>query len=139
MLPVTKADASGQGEPAGGGGAGANAAAAAALAEGAVLSRPGSKHPAVVKLLQRETGASVTELADATGWLPHTARAALTGLRKRALQIGKEKVHGVTDYRVSVGAATFKVEATGGRYGDLDLLSIWSFRSADLQAHLGCS
>jgi len=35
-----------------------------------------------VELLQRDRGASIDELIALTGWLPHTTRAALTGLRK---------------------------------------------------------
>jgi hypothetical protein len=34
-------------------------------------------------MLSTDKGATLEELTDATGWLPHTARAALTGLRKR--------------------------------------------------------
>ena len=37
----------------------------------------------VVELLQQDRGASIDELIVLTGWLPHTTRAALTGLRKR--------------------------------------------------------
>ena len=42
-----------------------------------------NKTSLVVGLLEREDGASITDLTDATGWLPHTIRAALTGLRKK--------------------------------------------------------
>jgi len=45
--------------------------------------RGGTKLAQVVELLQRDHGATIDELIDATGWLPHTTRAALTGLRKR--------------------------------------------------------
>jgi hypothetical protein len=50
-------------------------------------------------LLVREAGASIEELTGATGWQPHTTRAALTGLRKSGLTIEKDKVDGVTRYR----------------------------------------
>jgi hypothetical protein len=43
----------------------------------------GTKLAQVVELLQRDRGASIAELIVVTGWLPHTTRAALTGLRKR--------------------------------------------------------
>jgi hypothetical protein len=36
----------------------------------------------VIALLQQEQGATLAELIATTGWLPHTTRAALTGLRK---------------------------------------------------------
>jgi len=37
----------------------------------------------VIEMLSRSGGASLADLIAATGWLPHTTRAALTGLRKR--------------------------------------------------------
>jgi hypothetical protein len=46
-------------------------------------SREGSKIGAVLHLLGREEGATATDLCEASGWLPHTMRAALTGLRKK--------------------------------------------------------
>lgn len=44
---------------------------------------PSNKTSLVVALLEREDGASIKDLTNATGWLPHTTRAALTGLRKK--------------------------------------------------------
>ncbi len=41
----------------------------------------------VIGLLQREGGATLAELIAATDWLPHTTRAALTGLRKRGYPV----------------------------------------------------
>lgn len=58
----------------------------------------------VLSLLQRDGGASLDELVAATGWLPHTTRAALTGLRKKGHAIDKAKVNGATRYSVA-GAA----------------------------------
>ena len=55
------------------------------------MPREGSKLAAVVDLLRREDGATVEQLGDATGWLPHTTRAALTGLRKRGFGIDRRK------------------------------------------------
>jgi hypothetical protein len=57
-----------------------------------------TKSAAVVALLGREHGATLTELIEATGWLPHTTRAALTGLRKKGHTVGKTKAEGVTTY-----------------------------------------
>jgi hypothetical protein len=54
--------------------------------------REGSKLAAVVGLLQRDGGATVDQLIAATGWLPHTTRAALTGLRKRGYGIDRRRV-----------------------------------------------
>ncbi|MGA2639208.1 MAG: DUF3489 domain-containing protein [Methylocella sp.] len=39
------------------------------------------------KAAQRDKGATLASLVEATGWLPHTARAAITGLRKRGFAI----------------------------------------------------
>ncbi len=49
--------------------------------------RNGTKLAQVVGLLQRDQGATLDEVVAATGWLPHTSRAALTGLRKRGYAI----------------------------------------------------
>jgi hypothetical protein len=51
--------------------------------------RDGTKISQVVGLLQRDDGATLDEVIAATGWLPHTSRAALTGLRKRGYTIEK--------------------------------------------------
>ena len=50
--------------------------------------RGGTKIAQVIELLQRGDGATLAELVAATGWLPHTTRAALTGLRKRGYALG---------------------------------------------------
>jgi hypothetical protein len=49
--------------------------------------RAGTKLAQILELLQRDCGASLKELIAATGWLPHTTRAALTGLRKRCYAV----------------------------------------------------
>jgi Protein of unknown function (DUF3489) len=46
--------------------------------------------------MRGEGGSSLPAMVASTGWLPHTARAALTGLRKKGHAIGKSKVDGVT-------------------------------------------
>jgi Protein of unknown function (DUF3489) len=68
-------------------------AAAGNLAQPTAIAGPraGSKLAAVVDLLRREGGATIDQLADAMGWLPHTTRAALTGLRKRGFGIDRRK------------------------------------------------
>ncbi|OYU47336.1 MAG: hypothetical protein CFE31_17440 [Rhizobiales bacterium PAR1] len=45
--------------------------------------RAGSKQAAVLELLARPEGATLDALMAGTGWLPHTTRAVLSGLRKR--------------------------------------------------------
>ena len=49
--------------------------------------RPGSKQFQVVALLSKAEGATLDDLVKATGWLPHTMRAAMTGLRKKGYVI----------------------------------------------------
>ena len=61
---------------------------------------PTSKIAAVIALLQREQGATLAELVEATGWLPHTTRAALTGLKKKGHTLTKDKRGDVTCYRI---------------------------------------
>lgn len=62
--------------------------------------RAGRKQEQLIDLLSREAGASIAEIAAKLGWLPHTVRAALTGLRRKGCQIerlvsedGKRAVH----------------------------------------------
>ena len=63
--------------------------------------RPGSKLAEVIALLDRDAGASIAELIAATGWLPHTTRAALTGLRKRGYTITRQGAEeGASVYRI---------------------------------------
>lgn len=59
-----------------------------------------SKIDAVLFLLSRTDGATLPELIAATGWLPHTTRAALTGLRKKGHEITRSKRDGATCYRI---------------------------------------
>jgi Protein of unknown function (DUF3489) len=64
--------------------------------------RTGSKLAQVIDLLQRSHGATIHNLMEATGWLPHTTRAALTGLRKRGYKIALDRSEGKRDsiYRI---------------------------------------
>jgi Protein of unknown function (DUF3489) len=55
------------------------------------IQRRGSKLGGVIALLSRKGGASIEELISATGWLPHTTRAALTGLRKRGYGVERDR------------------------------------------------
>jgi hypothetical protein len=62
--------------------------------------REGSKKAHVLSLLSRPQGATIDDLLSATGWLPHTTRAALTGLRKEGYEFAKSKnPEGETVYR----------------------------------------
>jgi hypothetical protein len=62
--------------------------------------RAGTKTALLMDLLSREGGATFDNLTGATGWLPHTVRAALSGLRKKGHVIASEKVDGVRTWRI---------------------------------------
>jgi hypothetical protein len=70
----------------------------------ATQSKSPSKTAQVLELLKCDQGATIEELVSMTGWLPHTTRAALTGLKKKGHALASEKIGGVRRYRV-VGAA----------------------------------
>ena len=60
-----------------------------------------TKTALVLEMLRRESGATLDELISATSWLPHTTRAALTGLRKKGHAIDKRKRGEVTCYHLA--------------------------------------
>jgi hypothetical protein len=70
------------------------AAATPMTSPAATAPREGTKIAQVIGLLQRDHGATLDELIAATGWLPHTSRAALTGLRKRGYLIERQSLAG---------------------------------------------
>lgn len=59
-----------------------------------------TKASIMLDLLRREDGATLVELVAATGWLPHTTRAALTGLRKKGHVLDKSTRDNATCYRI---------------------------------------
>ncbi|WP_136163491.1 DUF3489 domain-containing protein [Sphingomonas flavalba] len=66
--------------------------------------KPASKIALVVALLQRADGASLAELVEATGWLPHATRAALSGLRKKGHVVAKDRRDDSACYRIAADA-----------------------------------
>lgn len=58
----------------------------------------------VIALLQRDEGATLDEMVKATGWLTHTTRAALTGLKKKGHSIERDKRDDVPCYRIAKSA-----------------------------------
>ena len=72
-----------------------------AATSGNIEPRPNSKSAEVLALLRRPDGASLDDLLQATGWQKHTARAALTGLKKKCHTIECTKVDGVSRYRIT--------------------------------------
>ena len=73
-------------------------------------------------MLGRADGASIVDLTQATGWLAHTTRAAITGLRKRGYTVTREQSDaGESVYRISGAPAgsgdrvAVQTEAVDGR------------------------
>ena len=64
--------------------------------------RAGSKQAMVIGMLSKAPGATLDALVRATGWLPHTTRAALTGLRKRGFVLERNhNGNGKSTYRIN--------------------------------------
>lgn len=62
------------------------------------VKRP-SKQQLLADLLVRNSGATLDQMIAATGWLPHTTRAALTGLKKKGYAFSSDKFDGVRTFR----------------------------------------
>lgn len=64
--------------------------------------RPAPTKSAIVqKLLSRAKGATLAELRDITGWQSHSARAFMTGLRKKGHGLIREcRTNGETSWRI---------------------------------------
>jgi len=62
--------------------------------------RAGSKQALVLGMLTDKSGATLDALVEATGWLPHTTRAALTALRKRGFSIERAREGDASVYRI---------------------------------------
>ncbi|TAL77023.1 MAG: DUF3489 domain-containing protein [Beijerinckiaceae bacterium] len=66
-----------------------------------------TKKSEIIALLQRPEGASLEALIAATGWLSHTTRAALTGLRKSGYEIERRQEKGLGSiYRIILPASS---------------------------------
>lgn len=64
-----------------------------------------TKPQTILKLVRRSKGASLGALEKATGWQPHSVRAALTGLRKDGHAIERSRdAKGVTVYKLTEAA-----------------------------------
>jgi len=61
-----------------------------------------SKRDLILHMLRQNEGATLDAMVAATGWLPHTTRAALTGLRKKGhvLERSRREADGKTVYRI---------------------------------------
>lgn len=61
--------------------------------------KPRTKAAMVTRLLSRDKGVTLDEIAKATDWKPHSCRAFLTGMRKKARVLRQERPDGATSYR----------------------------------------
>ncbi len=79
----------------------------AGMALASAAPRPGTKLALVIDMLAKAEGVTLAGLVSATGWRPHTARAVLTGLRKRGFAIERERVDGAdsSTYRILAAAS----------------------------------
>jgi hypothetical protein len=68
--------------------------------------RAGTKLAGAIEMLRATEGATIAELSEAMGWLPHTTRAVLTGLRKRgyALRLDRSDAGRGSAYCIAVDA-----------------------------------
>jgi hypothetical protein len=73
--------------------------------------RAGSKQALLVAMLTKDKGATLHALVEATGWLPHTTRAAITGLRKRGFAIERSRREKLGSLYRIVGGQTASVGA----------------------------
>jgi Protein of unknown function (DUF2924)/Protein of unknown function (DUF3489) len=83
--------------------------------------RVGTKLAQAIEMLRATEGVTIAELAEAMGWLPHTARAVLTGLPKRgdALSLDRSDARRGSAYRITAndahaGTAPTVVEPSSG-------------------------
>ena len=54
------------------------------------------------KLLSRKAGATIAQIQQTFGWQPHTARAAISGLRKAGTEIDRQDSDKGSVYRIVV-------------------------------------
>jgi hypothetical protein len=72
--------------------------------------RASTKRALLIGMLERPEGASVAEIGQRLGWLPHTVRAAITGLRHAGREVTRSKdAKGHSVYRLAL------VETAPGR------------------------
>ena len=62
-------------------------------------------------LLSREEGVTIDDLMEATGWLPHTTRAALSGLRKSGMAVERSRAAGAESSVYRIQADTIATAA----------------------------
>lgn len=68
-----------------------------------VRSAPKTKNKQIIELLSTDGGASLEEMSMLAGWLPHSTRSFMTGLKKKGHVIESDKSDGVRRYRIVSG------------------------------------
>ena len=66
--------------------------------------RTGTKQETILALLRRPEGATIVQMVEVSGgWMPHTVRGFLAGLKKKGLTVTSEKPEGATErtYRIA--------------------------------------
>ena len=97
----------------------APAASVLPIAVAQAVAPTGSKRERVMALLRRPEGAAMAELIDETGWLPHTTRAALSGLRKSGVMLERFRDEELTTrYRIVDGGTTADDRSAAGTSDD---------------------
>lgn len=78
--------------------------------------RGGSRQALLVDMLSKPEGATIDALVQTLGWLPHSTRAALTGLRKRGFAITRvTRDNQPSVYSIPVAPAAVKTNKRGAR------------------------
>ena len=76
---------------------------ATANVPGADRPRASTKRAMLIGMLERPEGASLAEIGQRLGWLPHTVRAAITGLRHAGREVTRSKdAKGHSVYRLAL-------------------------------------
>lgn len=73
----------------------------AELSQSPLPPRRDTKANRLLAMLGTGSGASLEEMGNATGWQPHTVRAAMTGLRKRGVIIERHVEGNTTVWRTA--------------------------------------
>jgi len=68
-------------------------------------SAPKTKNQLVINALSRDDGVTLDEISSLAGWLSHSTRSFLTGLKKKGHVIESDKVDGVRRYGIIANGA----------------------------------
>lgn len=66
------------------------------------MPRAGTKQAIIVDMLARDSGATIRELVEVTGWKPNTVHAALSTLRYSGRRIAVEQAGEERRYRITI-------------------------------------